>query len=72
MRSMGFEYCALSFRQPSVARTEPNLLSSAIAYVAQRICAEAVSAWLLPSDEPRTTSMCWQRLGMKLTLVTWH
>ena len=28
---LGFEYWALSFRQPSVARTEPNLLSSAIA-----------------------------------------
>ena len=70
---LGFEYWALSFRQPSVARTEPNLLSSAIAYVAQRICTEAVSAWFLPGDEPKsTTSMCWQHLGMKLTSVTWH
>ena len=38
----------------------------------QRICTEAVSVWLLLSDEPRTTSMCWQHLGMKLTSVTWH
>ena len=39
----------------------------------QRICTEAVSAWLLLSDEPRsTTSMSWQHLGMKLTSVTWH
>ena len=69
-RSMGLLYALGS--HPS--RTEPNnLLSSAIAYVAQRICAEAVSAWFLPSDEPKsTTSTCWQHLGMKLTSVTWH
>ena len=73
LRILGFKH-GLSSKQSSVARTEPNnLLSSAIAYVAQRICTEALSAWFLLSDEPKTTtSTCWQHLGMKLTSVTWH
>ena len=69
LRILGFRH-GLRSKKSHPSRTEPNnLLSSAIAYVAQRICTEAVSAWLLPSDEPRTTSRCWQHLGMKLTSV---
>lgn len=60
----------LLFRHGSSFK-QRSLMDSAIAYVAQRICTEAVSAWFLPSGDPGTTSLCWQRMGMKLTSVTW-
>ena len=66
-----YRFRILLFRHGSSLK-QSSLMDSAIAYVAQRICTEAVSAWFLPSDDLGTTSMSWQRMGMKLTSVTWH